>query len=182
MEKAKFWLVQVVMVAFVSLIFGSPVMAHRDGGHKWSKWSSKSEYKAHKAEKRDKWLHKKMERNIKKYDRKVRNLKNKIASKGDKRSKRWMKYKNRKLNRYQKKLEWYTAKYEKHMAEKHGVVEEEPVPEPEPIVCAEGEVLEDGVCVAAGPTPGSPCTVSGMAGVYDENGMCVPSCNPFTGC
>jgi hypothetical protein len=112
MEKTKFWLIQIVMVAFVSLVFGSPVMAHSDRGHKWSKkWS---EHKAQKAK-----LGKLKSRQDGQVSKRRHNrLAGKIA---------W----------YQKKLDRYVGMLDKHMAQYH--VGEEVT---EVTSCGQGEELD----------------------------------------
>ncbi len=62
MKTAKFWLVQIVMVAIVSLAFGSPVFADKSDA-KDQKWHEKLEKKFNKKmekhpEKADKWQEK----------------------------------------------------------------------------------------------------------------------------
>jgi len=116
MEKAKFWLIQIVMVAFVSLVFGSPVMAHSKGGYKWDKkWSEHKaqKAKAYKAEKRDYRYHKKMDRKITKQEKKIAKHYKKIA----RYEKKIVKHSDHKFSKYRhKKLYRKIAKQEKKIA------------------------------------------------------------------
>jgi hypothetical protein len=158
MQKAKFWLTQIVMVAFVGLVFGSPVMAHSDRGHGWSKKSSN--YKAYKAEK----YHKKLDRKISKYDYLIK--KQEVKKKANhKHSKRWMKWKKRRMQGLERKLAGYKAALAEHMDKYHVA---EVVPEPKVVTeltCSDGSTLTDGICVEdvveCTPVPpgiGSPCS------------------------
>jgi hypothetical protein len=158
MEKTKFWLIQIVMVAFVSLVFGSPVMAHGDRDHKWSKKSSKR--KAYKAEK----FHKKLDRKIAWLNKKLGKLKSRQDGQVSKRRH------NRlagKIAWYQKKLDRYVGMLDKHMAQYH--VGEEVT---EVTSCGQGEELDTATnsCVPVTPVT---CDANQMLMLDPATNMCV---------
>jgi len=192
MEKAKFWLIQIVMVAFVGMVFGSPVMAHGDRGHKWGKkWS---ERKAYKAEKKDARYHKKMERKIKREEYKFNMYKEKLSRlearelKNDdhKHSKKWnrklvrkIKREKRKMVGHERKLLRYKEIYARHM-ETHNEVVPPPAEElpPVPDTCDDGYELQGDPAqcelIQTGPTCAMVAEgwVMGPGGVWPDN--CIP--------
>jgi Skp family chaperone for outer membrane proteins len=121
MQKAKFWLTQIVVVAFVSMVFGAPAMAHGDRHHKWSKKSSN--YKAYKAEK----YHNKLNRKIAKYENLIKKEEAKNLIKKEKvkkqahhkHSKKWMKWNKKRMQGFKRKLARYEAELANHMDKYH---------------------------------------------------------------
>jgi hypothetical protein len=115
MDKCKFWLIQLVMMAFVSLVFGSPVMAHSDRGHGWSKkWSKHKDYSN---EKKDARYHKKIDRKMDRLNNRLDRLQSRSASKAS--SKRRHNRHDRKIGMYQKMYDRYEAKLTAHDAKYH---------------------------------------------------------------
>jgi len=129
MKKAKFWLIQIVMVAFVSVALGSPVLAHGNWGHK----------RGHKKDTEK--IHKMLERKITKQDRKIDNYEGKIKKLSNRdQNKRWVKKRMKRLERKQgwaeKKRDWYQKMLDRHNAKHHE--SETPVVEEEIIVADTG--------------------------------------------
>lgn len=108
MQKTKFWLIQIVMVAFISLVFGSPLIAHSNNSHK--KWNKKH----YNSEQCDKRAHARMDRKISRQERKVERKQAKVERYQEKvekhRDKPWAKRLERKLARAERQLAWHERK------------------------------------------------------------------------
>lgn len=167
MEKAKFWLTQVVMVAFVSLVFGAPVMAHGDRGHGWSKkWSKHKDYSN---EKRDARYHKKMTRKMGWLKNKIDKLNSPSVRKASK----------KKQNRRARKAAWLQKMYDRYEV---NLKAHDDKYHYTPVPCEEGFTLDGDNCVqdqqdvSDGPTCDMfvPGWIMGPGGVWPDNCMPAP--------
>ena len=133
MQKAKFWLIQLLTVAFVTVVLGSPVMAHGDSHKSYKKsykhWKHKI-YKKYKNQNPENGIRSctvNLERKISRQDRKIEKYENKIEKVSSlDQNKRSVKKRMKRLEKkvslgFKKKRAWYQKKLDRHNAKHHGM-------------------------------------------------------------